>query len=103
VTKANITNVVFPPNGPCPVSIRVIGFIESKGYGEVKYGFVSSDGRAWPEHTVKFDSAGVHEVNEPGWELKAPGQQWVQMKTTSADGKVLLSPQSTFEVRCPSE
>ncbi len=48
----------------CPSPYEFNGAITTNGPAEVKYTWISSNGAAWPEHTLTFTTAGTQSVSE---------------------------------------
>ena len=55
-------------SGPSPAKFEFVGKIKTNGPGLVKYTFLRSDYAQGPTFTLKFDKAGVEEVNT-SWQL----------------------------------
>ncbi len=48
----------------CPAAFTLSAEILTNGATKVKYTFVSSDGRSWPQHTLTFASASQQSVSQ---------------------------------------
>jgi hypothetical protein len=84
----------------CPADFSDIGAITTDGPAEVKYTWVSSDGRRWPEHALKFGRGGQTSVSI-NWRVGEPGETahvWLQLKAISPNE--VLSNKSPFFVDC---
>jgi hypothetical protein len=84
----------------CPANFSDIGAITTNGPAEVKYKWVSSDGREWPERTLKFTRNGTKDVSI-NWRVGKPGETvrvWLQLKVVSPNE--LVSNKSPFEAFC---
>ena len=99
VTRATLA-VTNPSAGkPCPQTLNFNGTITTNGPAEVKYTWVSSDGATWPEHTLRFASAGTQRANET-WSLRATNTVWAQLKVVAPN--TVLSNRATARVTCPA-
>jgi hypothetical protein len=84
----------------CPADFSDRGVITTDGPAEVKYRWVSSDGRSWPEHTLKFTRGGSKDVSV-NWKVGKPGETvrvWLQLKVLSPNE--VVSNKSSFEAIC---
>jgi len=86
---------------PCPASPTLYGTIYTNGATSVKYTWVTSDGKSWPEKTVKVTSTKMAGVNVT-WKLGKPGEKnvkaWIQLQTV--DPNPMLSTKMSFEFHC---
>jgi len=84
----------------CPADFWQGGFITTDGPADVKYTWVSSDGRAWPDHTLKFSAKGYKDVSA-SWTVGKPGQHfqgWLQLKVIAPNA--VTSNRANVHVRC---
>ena len=81
----------------CPVTITFAGTITASGPAEVKYTFASFDGGTWPEHTLKFTSAGTQKFSETR-QVSQTGAGWLQVKVLSPNA--LQSTRAAYSVSC---
>jgi hypothetical protein len=84
----------------CPADFSASGVITTDGPAEVKYTWVSSDGRTWPEHTLKFTRSGGKNVSVT-WHVGKPGENvevWLQLKVLAPNE--VLSNRSPFVGHC---
>jgi hypothetical protein len=105
-TAGKVTGVQLRPlkTGPqkikCPAKPTFYGTITTDGPAKVKYTWVSSDGRSWPETTLTFGAKGTKSVSVV-WELGKPGQNvnaWIQLEALSPNK--VESTKTTFSFRC---
>jgi hypothetical protein len=104
VTKVFLERFVAPTrNIKCPADFGYLGRIWTNATTEVKYTWVSSDGRTWPEQSLKINPAthyGGRNV-EVSWKLGKPGETvkaWMQLKVLSPNE--VVSNRSSIFVRC---
>ena len=74
----------------CPAAFTLRGQIYTNGATKVKYTWVSSDGRTWPQHSVTFKAAGQQSVAEPA-KFGAPGKKVddsIQLSVLSPNAKL---------------
>ena len=84
----------------CPAPLTFHGSITTDGPGDVEYTWVSSDGRSWPEQTVRFTGKGQQGVSTD-WKVGEPGKTvtaWIRLKVLSPNRK--LSTKTTFTLHC---
>src|ERR1700674_1142266 len=87
-------------NIKCPADFSEIGAITTNGPAEVKYTWVSSDGRTWPEPTLKFSRSGGKNLSVT-WNVGKPGETvkvWLQLKVLSPNE--VVSNRSSFFAFC---
>lgn len=85
---------------PCPAKPSFFGTITTDGPAEVTYTWVSSDGKSWPHHTVKFGGKGLQGVSTD-WKVGGPGKTvkaWIQLKTLAPNEKT--SSKTSFVLHC---
>lgn len=101
-----VTGVQLRPHktGPkpvsCPDKIPFYGVITTNGATKVKYTWVTSDGKSWPDETLNFAAKGLKPVSTE-WRVGAPGKKvnaWIQLKTVEPNVKV--STKTTFAITC---
>lgn len=84
----------------CPAKFTFFGTITTDGPGDVEYTWVSSDGKSWPDQTVRFSGKGQQGVTTD-WrvgEWKETVNAWIRLKVISPNEK--LSTKTTFTVHC---
>jgi hypothetical protein len=86
---------------PCPADPTLFGTIYTNGATDVKYTWVTSDGKSWPDKTVKVTSSKLAGVST-SWKLGKPGEKnvkaWIQLKVI--DPNPMLSTKMSFEFHC---
>jgi hypothetical protein len=86
---------------PCPADPTLFGTIYTNGATDVKYTWVTSDGKSWPDKTVKVTSSKLAGVST-SWKLGKPGEKnvkaWIQLKVI--DPNPALSTKMSFEFHC---
>jgi hypothetical protein len=82
---------------PCPATLMFVGQITTNGPLEVRYTWASSDGRAWPEQTLKFSQAAVLPVRQT-LAVPATSTGWMQLKVVAP--KALDSTRANYSVTC---
>ena len=100
VTSVKLRYVRTGRETRCPANFPGFGAITTDGPADVKYTWVSSDGRSWPEHTLTFRGAGSKNASMT-WHVGKPGEKvdvWLQLKVISPNE--VLSKRSTFVVSC---
>jgi hypothetical protein len=89
-----------PQKIKCPVHIHLYGWISTDGPAKVKYTWVSSDGRSWPETSLTFGVKATQFVSV-SWELGKPGHNvnaWIQLEVLSPN--TVESTKTTASFRC---
>jgi hypothetical protein len=84
----------------CPGKPTFYGEITADGPAVVKYTWVSSDGRSWPQTSLTFAAKGTKSVNVT-WRLGKPGHDvnaWIQLEALSPNK--VESAKTTFSFRC---
>jgi hypothetical protein len=85
----------------CPADFSILGEITTNGATTVKYTWVTSDGKSWPDKTLKFTALGVQGVTL-NWKPGKPGKKnvkaWVQLKII--DPNPMISTKMSFEFHC---
>jgi hypothetical protein len=100
VTAARLRVQKSGRNIKCPANFSDAGVITTDGPAEVKYTWVSSDGRTWPENTLKFTRSGGKNVSVT-WDVGKPGETvkvWLQLKVLSPNE--IVSNRSNFFAVC---
>ena len=108
--EVKVTKVVLPSRVPetvivtkwagCPADFGFLGRITTDGPAEVKYTWVSSDGRTWPVQSLKFPSSRGKNVSA-NWKVGKPGETvkvWMQLKVLSPNE--VVSNRSSLVVQC---
>jgi hypothetical protein len=81
----------------CPASFTLLGEISTNGATKVKYTWVSSDGRSWPQRALTFTAAGLQSVSQvakfgtPGKSVSDSIQLSVLSPNAKLSNKVLLA------------
>jgi len=84
----------------CPADFSEHGTITTDGPADVKYMWVGSDGRTWPDQTLKFKRAGSKPVSIT-WKVGKPRERvhvWLQVKVLSPNE--VSSNKCSFEAFC---
>jgi hypothetical protein len=85
---------------PCPAKPAFFGAITTDGPVEVTYTWITSDGKTWPNRTVKFGGKGLKSVTTD-WKVGGPGKtvnDWIQLKTLAPNEKT--SSRTSFVLHC---
>jgi hypothetical protein len=84
----------------CPAKPTFYGEITTDGPAVVKYTWVSSDGRSWPQTSLTFAAKGTKSVSVT-WELGKPGHDvnaWIQLEVLSPNK--VESAKAMFSFHC---
>jgi hypothetical protein len=94
VTGVEVQPVKTLLDQPCPVVLVFRGVITTARPATVRYTWVDSRGRTWPEHQRKFVHPGTNVVTHR-WKQGKPGKtidEWVELKVlfpeTRSSGKL---------------
>ncbi len=74
----------------CPLVMNFQAHITTARPVSVRYTWVDSHGRTWPEHHRRFSLPGVNAVRHT-WKLGKPGKtvdEWVQLKIISPEARL---------------
>jgi hypothetical protein len=97
VTRAALAASVVPAGRPCPLAVTFNGEISTNGPADVRYTWVSSDGGAWPEHSLHFARAGTEKIAEQR-DFFENTTGWMQVKILTPND--LQSNQASYKVNC---
>jgi hypothetical protein len=107
IRGGQVTSVYLGPglnrsfNYQCPAEVAYLGRITTDGPAEVKYTWVSSDGRTWPEQSLKFPRGRGKNVYVI-WKVGKKGEEtfkgWLQLKVLSPNE--VVSKRSSIVVPC---